>query len=461
MACFEEYGLRDPLLSISHSKIEDSLSSDDYERDISSSHLSTTGSVAPPILDRNDIQMSTHSSTRCLNIHDHCSSLELATSPTRPDVTKRRYKVSGHAPQQPLIFKRSHRAHSQSMVNTSDLNTHSSNIDSFPRQSVLPAKARGYAIPSITGAPRDDCTPRFNFISRSSLEHDDPDDRGHRGNSVTNLTTRRNFPGLQRRSLSGNSQSSVASSSSVGEAILQNHLPMHRGNRAFTTPPNHSYQASIGEIDAMRKAEFTEKDCLDQSESGKVHSSVHASGKTPRLSLQIHDSSFTRLPGISQTNITGRSSFGYSRDTGSTLDTASPISRSSLDFVFRSRTRTSADPISRAATVKAARQAFEEKEAAKTRKFEEQQMKAEERQIRRKEKHHWRGSLRDDEAPSLNMENDSQKTSDIHDTSPVPPKSGPDTKHKSWKSQSRNTWMLFLTWLRTRVFKVRRKIRNL
>ncbi|THC95085.1 hypothetical protein EYZ11_005443 [Aspergillus tanneri] len=122
-----------------------------------------------------------------------------------------------------------------------------------------------------------------------------------------------------------------------------------------------------------------------------LYSSVHGSSvQAPWPSLQTHESSFTRLPGTSQTNVSGRPSFGYSRDNGNTLDRASPISRSSLDFVFRSKMQNNMDPISRAATVKAARQAFEEKEAAKALKLEEQQLKAEAKQIRRKGKSPWK-----------------------------------------------------------------------
>jgi hypothetical protein len=36
-----------------------------------------------------------------------------------------------------------------------------------------------------------------------------------------------------------------------------------------------------------------------------------------------------------------------------------------------------------------------------------------------------------------------------------------DEPSASWKSQSKSTWVLFMTWLRTRVFKFRRKVRKL
>jgi hypothetical protein len=174
--------------------------------------------------------------------------------------------------------------------------------------------------------------------------------------------------------------------------------------------------------------------------------------------LQIEGDSFAQgNPNLSQTNVASRPSFGYSRDNGSTLDTASPISRSSLDFVFRSRTRTSTDPVSRAATIQAARQAFEEKEAAKTRRLEEQQTKAEEKQTWRRVKR------KQSEGPASPVVQSREKLSEKSAQSKEPKRPEVRDQHSStsWKSQSKSTWVLFMTWLRTRVFKIRRKLRKL
>lgn len=183
--------------------------------------------------------------------------------------------------------------------------------------------------------------------------------------------------------------------------------------RAYTHM-GQSYEASLVESDGSESSDFLEGESVARSSSDTFQPFVRA--QAPRLSLQIHDGSSTPLPAISQTNITGRSSFGYTRDNGSALDTPSPISRSSLDFVFRSKTRTSVDPVSRAATIQAARQAFEEKEEAKNRKFEQQQMKEEEKQTRRREKQYWRASMRDDDVHSSTPEGLSEKP----DTAEVP-----------------------------------------
>lgn len=231
--------------------------------------------------------------------------------------------------------------------------------------------------------------------------------------------------------------------------------------RAYTNR-DHSYRPSVVESDDSEDSDYAEGQSAARSSADPFQPFARA--QAPRLSLQIHDGSFTPAPAISQTNVTGRSSFGYARDiNGSALDTPSPISRSSLDFVFRSKTRTSVDPVSRAATVQAARQAFEEKEEAKSRKFEEQQMKAEEKQERRKEKQYWRTSTRDEEVPSPTPEEVPEKpdtTGTSHPTlGPQPPQ--PTSTFKTWKSRSKNTWMLFMIWLRTRVFKLRRRLRRI
>lgn len=216
-----------------------------------------------------------------------------------------------------------------------------------------------------------------------------------------------------------------------------------------------SYQPSLVESDGSEDRNSFEGESLVRSSSDTFQPFVRA--QAPRLSLQIHDGSSTPLPTISQTNVTGRSSFGYARDNGSGLDTPSPISRSSLDFVFRSKTRTSVDPVSRAATIQAARQAFEEKEEAKSRKLEQQQMKEEEKQTRRREQQYWRTSMRDDEMHSSTPE---EKT-DTAETPHATTASQQQSTLKSWKSRSKNTWMILIIWLRTRVFKLRRRIRKI
>ncbi|KAL4951814.1 hypothetical protein BDW69DRAFT_169103 [Aspergillus filifer] len=316
--------------------------------------------------------------------------------------------------------------------------------------------------PSLKRASRDGSPSTSIDLSRSSFEQEglgiytsyDRDSVQH--DLYTNFPARRKLSDLHRRSTSGTSQLSTASSSSMGRPGSQYVHPMRRGPRAYTPPLiSRSRQNSYFESDGSQRGEALEGDLWTQSKSELENHYVPASSVSrPRLSLHLPDSSSSPLPGASQTNVTGRASFGYSRDNTSIIDATSPTSRSSLDFVFRSRTRTSMDPVSRAATVQAARQAFEEKEAAKNRKLEEQRIRAEEKQLKRKEKQNQRTSVTGGDIHEKTLGYNPLETAHRSHSKQSP------TKPETWKSQSKSTWMLFLTWLRTRIFKFRRRVRS-
>ncbi|KAL4897391.1 hypothetical protein BDV59DRAFT_167607 [Aspergillus ambiguus] len=355
---------------------------------------------------------------------------------------------------------------------SSTFHTSSDPISNSPKKAKGSPGPKAHIMPLLRRISRDGSPSTSLDLSRSSFDNDglgiytnyEREGRPNDQFAGYNYTSRKSMSAVHHRSTSGTSQFSTGSGSSRGKPGSQYVHPMRQAPRAYTPPLGQSYPASIFESDDSGKGDAADSDAMAQSNSDAFYSSVRAaSGQTPRLSLQIQDGSFTRLPGTSQTNITGRSSFGHSRDNGSALDTASPISRPSLDFVFRSKTRTSMDPVSRAATVQAARQAFEEKEAAKARKFEEQQMKAEQKQHKRKERQHWRTSLRDDEAqePSTWEKESQEPTPEIHPPRTTPTPQPIEPKPETWRSQPKNTWMHFLTWLRTRIFKLRRRIKNL
>ncbi|KAJ5121176.1 uncharacterized protein N7515_009137 [Penicillium bovifimosum] len=305
-------------------------------------------------------------------------------------------------------------------------------------------KPKVHIKPILRKLSRDDAPSTSIDLSRSSTEQDGlgiymnfERDR-QRSGSLTGGTFKRTPSGLHNRSTSGTSHGSGSSVSKPGSQYVH---PMRQTPRAYTPPLGQSYQESSHDSEELDES--------PESEPTSIRETRAASGSAlPRLSLQIQDDSFTRLSGVSQTNVTSRPSFGYSRETDGT---ASPMSRTSLDFVFRTRTRTSTDPISRAATVQAARQAFEEKEAAKIRRLEKQQIKAEERGSRRRLKRNM--PQEDHESPLQSREEISEK--------PRSTAHGNEKPSVSWKSQSKSTWVLFMTWLRTRVFKLRRKIRKL
>lgn len=335
-----------------------------------------------------------------------------------------------------------------------------------------PIKPKVHIKPILRKMSRDDAPSTSIDLSRSSTEQEglgiymnfERDRR--RSESLTGVTYRRTPSGLHHRSTSGTSQISSATGSSGGKPAASQYVyPMRPTPRVYTPPLCESYQTSPsdseGEDDGLEAESRTESRAPSVMETHRTHRA--SSGPMPRLSLQIEDDSLTRLSGISQTNISSRPSFGYSRDNGSTLDTTSPTSRPSLDFVFRSRTRTSTDPVSRQATVQAARQAFEAKEAAKSRRIEKQQIKAEEKQTRRRVKR-TQSSGPGPELPAFqSREEVCEKTGSTNSNEREPQTKTFKSEGQpsdSWKSQSKSTWVLFMTWLRTRVFKFRRKLKK-
>ncbi|KAJ5804290.1 uncharacterized protein N7518_000593 [Penicillium psychrosexuale] len=327
-----------------------------------------------------------------------------------------------------------------------NMNISTDALDSRPHKSKS-IKPKVHIKPILRKLSRDDAPSTSIDLSRSSTEQEglgiymNLERECPRSEPLAGVTFKRTSSGLHHRSASGTSQFSNGSGSSATKPGSQYVHPMRQTPRAYTPPLGRSYEDSNRDSEELYES--------PESEPSSTQESRTSSGPAlPRLSLQIQEDSFTRLPGVSQTNVTSRPSFGYSREADGTT---SPLSRTSLDFVFRSRTRTSTDPISRAATVQAARQAFEEKEAAKNRRLEKQQIKAEERGPRRLLKRH---TSEDNESPVQSKEEISEKPQ-------RPVLHGTEEPSASWKSQSKSAWVLFMTWLRTRVFKLRRKIKKL
>ncbi|KAK2800655.1 hypothetical protein FQN49_008927, partial [Arthroderma sp. PD_2] len=99
-----------------------------------------------------------------------------------------------------------------------------------------------------------------------------------------------------------------------------------------------------------------------------------------RTSVQI-ESETTTYPSKGRASSLGRV---FNNNSPSPRDTT-PISRNSIEFGLRSKSRrpSAVDPAARAIAVQAARQAFEDKEAAKNRKQDEQTSKAHDKEQRR------------------------------------------------------------------------------
>jgi hypothetical protein len=214
----------------------------------------------------------------------------------------------------------------------------------------------------------------------------------------------------------------------------------------------------------------------------------------------------------SQLNLAGTPS-SYHRlraDTLSPVGTTSPTSRSSFDMAFRPRRRSSADPASRAASIRAAREAFSEREAAKAEKAareeRKQLRKRERREAEQRAKAERRGSaVRASTATALTTATPTATTALTTSYSAYEEKAGGSVAEMRYASNHRGqgagptvdygsgtgdyhhhyaahhhhhhrpsspvsehsihrpnsiklTWVYFITWLRTRLLRLRRKM---
>ena len=175
---------------------------------------------------------------------------------------------------------------------------------------------------------RDEAPSTSIDLSRSSTEQEGLGiylnlDRDRRpSDSLTGVPFRRTPSGLHNRSTSGTSQFSTGTTSSGSRRGSQYVHPLRPTPRAYTPPLSQSYQTSGNESEAENESPEVESRTLASLETHRPTRA--ASGPVPRLSLQIEsDVLIQGIPNLSQTNVAGRPSFGYSRDNGSTLDTAS------------------------------------------------------------------------------------------------------------------------------------------
>ncbi|KAF1971624.1 hypothetical protein BU23DRAFT_581448 [Bimuria novae-zelandiae CBS 107.79] len=293
------------------------------------------------------------------------------------------------------------------------------------------------------------------------------------------------------RSTSNTSQFSTASS-------LQRPLPgIRQAARPYTPPISKSTPASLllnadHEPDnIMTDDEFRQR----QAAYDPVRKSGSMSSSTPGVpqALRIHTtgSSSFLVGSYSQSNVSLTSPVAQSRSRGDTvksMDTTSPSSRTSFDKAFgfiRPGRDSPADAQSRAASIRAARQAFEEKEAAKERKHEievhkqveretRKQFKKEEREARKSESHEKKRSRSVSETtayerssrPSVGGRQYSDhrephtRTLPNHVPSVDPEKDGytggyGPTPKVTKSRQAKGRWLKFLIWFKTRILRMK------
>ena len=286
------------------------------------------------------------------------------------------------------------------------------------------------------------------------------------------------------RSTSNTSQFSTASS--LHRPTAPYLPPIRQTPQPYTPPISKSTPASVinSELEAddiMSDDEFRlRQNAFDPSRrSGSLSS-------TPPVApaLRIHTTgSSTRLGGsYSHSAVSLTSPVAASRSRGDTLksvDTAtSPSSRTSFDKAFgfiRGGREDPVDPALRAASIRAARMAFEEKEHAKALKYGKEESKQAERELRRQQK-----AQRDSDSHKDHKR--SRSVSDANDKSTPRPSVGgrqysdhrqphtrtlpnhvvsvehekpngavPVTKSRAVKGR----WLRFVTWVRTRLLRLR------
>lgn len=301
------------------------------------------------------------------------------------------------------------------------------------------------------------------------------------GDAASTAAARRAY---HNRTTSGTSEYSNTTTSSHHRPGAPYVHPMRQTPRPYTPPLAHSYQNSV--LDSEYSAEGTiltidEEQNLRQIVRDASYRGAGASAPTPipkQPPLRIQTGSSVHLAGSSQSNLAGTpSSIRPRANTMSPVDTMSPISRSSLEGAFRLRSRVETDPASREASIRAARQAFSEKEAAKAQKAEKEELRVLQRENRKREKRedsHRRKeegtdrtraksrSLNEKQAavpalvysdmpPASNLENAASSVGDQ-------PRARRRTRNPSVTNTAKSRWVLFLTWLRTRIFKLGKKV---
>ncbi|KAM5441823.1 hypothetical protein MferCBS31731_003083 [Microsporum ferrugineum] len=264
------------------------------------------------------------------------------------------------------------------------------------------------------------------------------------------------------RSTSGASQLSFGSLPRPGGQYVH---PMRQTPRPYTPPLGHSNQVSAAaSTDShlegiQRVTDFddpvpTSQELFPGSPSPSIYNE-------PRTSVQI-ESETTTYP-----SKTRASSFGRVFNNSPSPRDTTPLSRNSLEFGLRSKSRrpSAVDPAARAIAVQAARQAFADREAAKIRKHDEQASKAYDKEQRRLRRLERENSYNSHTPPRRSISDFTLRPSKLSEKDSRSKNSTPsytdDTIKVSWKPKSpKSAWVLFLTWLRTRIFKIGRKLKK-
>ncbi|KAF2681148.1 hypothetical protein K458DRAFT_86855 [Lentithecium fluviatile CBS 122367] len=259
--------------------------------------------------------------------------------------------------------------------------------------------------------------------------------------------------------------------------------------RPYTPPISKSTPSSVlgsevGADDIMSDEEYRlRQHAFDPSRrSGSLSSTP---GAAPALRIHTTGSS-TRLAGsYSQSTVSLTSPIGQSRSRGDTLrsmdTTTSPSSRTSFDKAFgfvRGGRDSPVDAASRAASIRAAREAFQEKEAAKERKYDMEAYKRAEKQYKKTEQQQRKAESTQEKKRARSISDSNEKASrpsiggrqysdhrHAH-TSTLPKpvatvhyeKRGGAGPKVTKSREAKGTWLRFVTWFKTRLLRISRRM---
>ncbi|GAB7353933.1 hypothetical protein MBLNU459_g4540t1 [Dothideomycetes sp. NU459] len=319
-------------------------------------------------------------------------------------------------------------------------------------------------------------------LSRPSAENDALAGLGIGGRSVSDVSFQpaaRRRSSVHARAASGNSQLSTSSAPLRPTQPFVH--PMRQTPRPYTPPSAISYRPSHPEEEADESADVMTNDmCQPEYEPLRHNRAASMSSFNPGLSIQVPSTgSLTRLGNRSQSNLSTMSDKSAKEKTPRgwrnaewSMDATSPSSRTSFDKAISLFSRTSEqqeDAAARAASIRAARRAFEEREAAKERKLEQEQVKRakrEEKQRRKSEAYegarHCRSRSDSGNATLIIDEMSSKEYSNfapVHTSSlPVQGEHGgiaaPPARANTDLSKTKvakGGWMRFMAWTRTRL----------
>lgn len=309
-----------------------------------------------------------------------------------------------------------------------------------------------------------------------------------------------------QRATSNGSQFSNASSSQRPTAPYMH--PMRYTPRPYTPPIAKSYTTSVLDSEASDEAvdvisddDFRHRQPnrpFDPSQSHFQHHSDNMSSSMPAAPPQLHlhtslNGSLTRLAdNPSQSSLTG-SVPARQRSRGGTLaslDTASPSSRTSIDKAFSfirgnrsaSDSDPAIDPVARAASIHAARLAYNERQEAKERKAEKEEARRQDRERKRQDRKEERIRRKSDaeeskraRADSSNEKVDAFAGKAYDENKPVharslpaqveaPPSRGQSARLRGRQGEgkrrgARSKWLSFMAWFRTRLLRLSRVMR--